>query len=41
MDASKFINRTDENWSNYKKQGNFFVNLLMKTEKAIFQQFKH
>ena len=30
--------RTEDNWSNYKKQRNFFVNLLRKTKTEYFQK---
>ena len=34
-------NRTDENWSNYKKQKQFCVTVLRKTKKQYFQQFEY
>ena len=43
MDRSKFKNiynkyRTEDNWTNYKKQRNFFVKLLRKTKIEYFQK---
>ena len=34
-------NRTGKNWPDSNKQGNICVNLLRKTKKIIFHQFKH
>ena len=45
MHTSKLKNiynskRTNDNWENDKKQLNFFVNLLQKTKKQIFQNIE-